>query len=666
MFTPEILTAKLEAIIDQAIPQLSILKPSEWVEQNIVMGKPFPGPYKYSRTPYCREIIDCLAPDHPAKWVAVMKGAQIGMSAGVLIPGMGWIIKESPANTYFTVGAPDIVDKSVEKLDLMIDNAGLRQYIKPQINRRKAQKSGDTNTKKDFAGGYINITTANNHKEFRDVSLKYGFFDDFEAAKNESKESGNTRKLIEQRFAAYADNHKIYYISTPELKQGSNIEPAYLLGDQRKYLIPCPCCGEAIELKWKIEENGITGGITWQVDEDGKLLKETVGYTCQKCGGFFDDRNKHELLNSGFWQPTADPSQEGYFSYHLSSLYAPIGMYDWAHYVQDWIDIHPQGQPRKEAEFKTFVNVVLGETYEAETEAPKANTIQRNIRNYDIGAIPEKQSLVDGNGHIVLLTCGADMNGTEEDARLDYEILAHSESGATYSILHGSVGTFIPRENTMSIKKDRKKYSYNETAENSVWKEFEQVLTGYYHTDTGRSIQIFGTALDSGHYTTKAYWFVDHTNALNVIAVKGDREEKFIKFGADTRLIKPGLERPKLYMVQVGLYKDKLAEFMHLYWKEGDFQQPPNFMNFPQPSNGLYGFTNYFEHFESETKRIMKNKDGTLSSRWEKKTATSQNHLWDCRIYNLAIKDVILDLFSKELKQKLTWADFVNIVLGSK
>ena len=56
---------------------LSGLKPSEWVEANIVMGQPFPGPYRYSKTPYCKEIIDCLAPDHPARWVAFMKGLSL-------------------------------------------------------------------------------------------------------------------------------------------------------------------------------------------------------------------------------------------------------------------------------------------------------------------------------------------------------------------------------------------------------------------------------------------------------------------------------------------------------------------------------------------------------------------------------------------------------------
>src|SRR5690606_29225423 len=130
------------------------------------------------------------------------------------------------------------------------------------------------------------------------------------------------------------------------------------------YLVPCPCCGDMIELKWAVEVDGFTAGITWKLDDKNKVIPGSVGYICQSCGGFFDDRNKHDLLNAGHWKPSAEPSKPGYYSYHLSSLYAPLGMYDWEHYVNDYLEANPIGQERNEALYKTFVNVCLGETYE--------------------------------------------------------------------------------------------------------------------------------------------------------------------------------------------------------------------------------------------------------------------------------------------------------------
>jgi hypothetical protein len=64
----------------------------------------------------------------------------------------------------------------------------------------------------------------------------------------------------------------------------------------------------------------------------------------------------------------------------------------------------------------------------------------------------------DGNGRIVLLTCAADMNGKVDDARLDFEIVAWAKSGASYSICHGSIGTFIPRENSLKEKNNCKTF----------------------------------------------------------------------------------------------------------------------------------------------------------------------------------------------------------------
>lgn len=655
-------TSQLKDIITSGIAQISTIKPSEWTEQNVVMGKPRPGPFRYNYTPYAREIIDCLAPDHPARKVAVMKGAQIGFSSGIIIPGIGWMIKNNPGNCYFMVGAPDLIPKAVEKLDLMIDGAGLRSYIKPQVQRNRANKSGDTNFKKDFSGGYVSIGSANNHKAIAQVDLQYIFLDDLDAMRGQSKESGSLIKLIEQRAAAYKDIYKMFLISTPLVKTTSLIEPAYLAGDQRNFFVECPCCHEPIVLKWSVPEGG---GMTWELNSQGQLIESSVGYVCQQCAGFFNDKDKYNLLNGGMWKPTATPSEEGYYSYHIPSLYAPIGMFDWAKYVKNLIACNPPNQPRIETQYQVFVNTCLGEAYESSAEAPKANSIQKNIRPYDIGTLPEKLSINDGNGKIVLLTCAADMNGLVDDARLDYEIVAWTETGASYSVQHGSIGTFIPRENTRKHKVDREHWSYERNSPNSVWKEFDLLISQQYKTDTGRNMQIFVSGLDCGHYSNFAYAYIDATNS-HVIGLKGKEADKYIKFGIDVPLFKPARERSKLYILEVGLIKDDLSDYMALKWSENDDSQPNYFMNFPQPSNGLYGFTNYFEHFESEHRVIDTNTEGAgIAARWIKKSSNVQNHMWDCRVYNIALREIVVSLIGKELKIKnFTWKEYVEIVTG--
>lgn len=678
----ETYTNQFIEILDVSKFLLTELKPSDWAELNRVMGTDetsVPGPFNYDYTPYLKEVVDCLSHNHPARIIAVMKGGQIGFSTGVIESGIGWIIAQNPGNILFLSGHQELSEEAMNgKIDKMIDSCGLRHLIKPSVLRKRNQRTGDTARSKEFPGGSLVAGSASNHKLLRQRSVRYGFIDDFDGAKKSSEQSGNTRTLIQQRFAAYYDKMKLFYISTPELKENSNIEPVFLLGDQRRYFIPCPCCGEYIPLFWDVPMDRNPedkGGITWELDQNNKLISGSVKYKCQKCGDQFDDSSKAQLLSQGYWQATTEASEEGYYSYHISCLYAPPGMYDWEYYVRQYLEANPPGEKRKEDLHKTFVNVCLGDTYSQEGEELEAKLLQKNIRNYDINVIPEKLSLSDGNGRIVILTCACDLNGVVDDARLDYEIVAWSETGASYSIRHGSIGTFKPRQGANKDREDREHWSYNPAMPLSVWPELERILGEIYMTDTpnptpedrfnvGRKMMIAITGVDTGHYTEFAYNFIDNSRH-NVVGVRGDKESKDRRYDADTASFKPAKERAMLYMIDVNFVKNQLASTMKLKWDQTLGQpQPPNFMNFPLPSQGLYLYTDFFEHYESEHKVQVEDKNGGISYRWVKKSSNSQNHFFDVRVYNIALKDIITDVVTKEFKiKKGTWSDFCGIIL---
>lgn len=670
----EISYNKIDEILEFGRHQISTIKPSEWAEQNRTMDSSmsrFTGPFSYKVSPYAREIVDCLDPNHPARRIAIMKGAQIGLSAGVIESGIGWIISQQPGNILFYTGHSDLSDEAVAKLDNMIDSCGIRHLIRSNVKRKKAMKTGDTNSKKEFPGGSLVSGFIGNPKLQRQRTGKYGFMDDLDAAKLATKQAGSTIELVEQRFASYKDVMKLFWISSPEAKQTSNILRVYLQGDQRKYFVPCPCCGELINYEWIIPiENSEKemGGITWKLDPVGRVIPSSVGYICQKCGDFFNDSNKNELNLLGNWKPTSEPFMDGNYSYHISSLYAPHGMFDWEHYVNKYVQANPEGLSPKEELVKTFTNLCLGLPYEAKAETPKANDLQKNIRTYEIGLIPEKISIQDGNGKIVLITCACDLGGFDNDARLDYEIVGWSETGASYSIDHGSIGTFVPRENAKKFKEDRERWTYELNRKNSVWKTLDEIINKIYSTDTGRRTKIHFTGIDTGHFTTMAYAYIDKKNTPFICALKGDKENKYRKYGVDTAKFKHAKERGNLYLVDVNLIKDELAELMKLKWDDGnDEHQPPMFMNYPQPSGGKYLFKNFFSHYESEH-RIIETKDGEgIAAKWEKKSSIHQNHLWDVRVYNIVLKEIITAILCKERGIKnYSWPDCVNILLPKK
>lgn len=656
-------------LLKSANIEISTIKPSDWAEQNRMMPKELSaveGNFSYYNSPYTREIVNCLAHDIAVDTVAVIKGAQIGFSAGVIENGIGYIISQAPGNTLLLVGHEDSLKGTINKIETVIDGSGLRHLIRTNVKRARNVISGDTDKRKDFQGGFLKIGLTN-HKSLAEMTIQYGFIDDFERMKGSTVEAGSTVKMIEQRFAAMSKRKKLFFISTPELKEGSNIEPEFLKGDQRHFNIPCPCCNEFIRLEWEIQSEVDPEkmvGMTWKLDNNNELIPESVGYTCYKCDGFFTDANKMEFLNAGVWFPTAKPSRPGYRSYRISALYAPVFMDGWEKYVRDYIECTPLGRERDnkdESKYKSFVNLVLGQTYEYSGKPLNAIKIQQNTRNYEIGIIPEKLSIADGNGRIVLVVCAVDMNGVEDDARLDYEIVAYAESGATYSINEGSVGTFKRRDQS---NQNRDKWTYKHGVNNSVWAVLEKIITAKIPRDTGGNLEVMVTGLDVGHLQNLAFQFADNSAKKKwIFCLKGSPTE-FLNENGDYSTYKKSKEsgRGNLYLVESNHTKDLLSQDMDMNWSpEFSQSQPFGFMNFPTPSGGKYTYNSFYSHFEAETK-IMDAKGKFV---W--KRINENNHKWDCRLYANVCRDIILDMVIKQLKiPNGVWKDFCNHIYKNK
>lgn len=669
-YKKEILLKTSTEIINSGSHFISKVKPSEWAEKNRVMSSevsPFPGKFSYDKTPYLKEVADCFSPGHLARVVAVMKGVQLGFSTGVLECVIGWIIAHNPGNILYLTGDKELSKEAMEmKIDQMIDSSGLRHLIGPNTVRKRNQRTGDTSSSKEFPGGRLIAGSMQNANKLRQRSMRFGLIDDFDAAPSSDKSAGSITSLIETRFKAYHSIMKLLYISSPESKEKSNIEAVFKLGDQRYYNVPCPLCHEMIPLHWRVSrDNGDVAGIYYETDSGGNLIPKSVGYICQKCGGFFKEKHKYEMNANGLWVPTATASEIGYYSYHLSALYAPAGMADWTHYAQQWVKIHPSDGPVKKHSLRTFLNTVLGQSWQDEGNSPRINELMRNTRGYKIGTIPSLLSKKDGNGNIVLLTCACDLNGTIDDARLDYEIVAWAESGSSYSIDHGSIGTF---SSTRGKKEDeREKFTYRNEESNSVWITLHEVISKIYETDEDRKMKIMFTGIDTGQYQHYAFTFIDNYRQGLVYGIKGGNELTIRKTGVDTKCFKTSREKTNLYILEVDQIKDTIAELIKLTWKDETKDQPDGFMNYPIPEGGKYLLKSFFAHYESEHCIPKENANGdVIGMKWEKRGSHVQNHMWDCRIYNYALREIFAHLICKESKLKYTgWVDYVSLLKNS-
>lgn len=663
---------KAVKLIDSHNFFLSNIKPSEYAEAKRVMTSDvsaWEGNFSYDRTPYLKEIVDRLSPDDPARVVAVIKGAQIGFTAGVIENGIVWSIANSPGPILFMCGDKELTKEVVDKrLEQAIDSCGIRNLIRPNSVKRKNQKTGDTSTAKEFAGGSLTADGVNNPGKLRNRSMMIGFIDDYDHAKRDDKKEGSFRRRLEMRFASYAWKMKLFYISTPTIKGQSNIEEVYTLGDQRKNYLPCPKCGSFITIEWRVEiDKNNFGGIHFELDEHGKLKEKSVGYICQHCGQFFEEKYKRDMLFNGIWKPTATPSEDGFFSYLIPSLYAPPGMYNWTYYVRFFLECYPNGLKGKPnvGNLKSFLNTCLAQTYEERGKAPKIMQLSQNTRNYKIGTVPMLLSEKDGNGRIVMLTCACDLNGKVDDARLDYEVVAHSETGTTYSIDAGSIGTFQRFTN----EEKRELFSYRNNEPMNVWDIFlRDVLQKSYLSDNGKAFNIFCAGVDTGNFTNYAYAFIDKCETLAVpmlvCGLKGDRD-KVRKHGTDSPNYHKSKERENLYLLESNQLKDELADKIELSWSEGSgLSQPVGFMNFPEPGDGKYTMKNYFTQFESEHKVAQLNADGSeVGYKWQKRHSTVINHFWDVRYYDIALRDIFVDIFCKAAKVKNpSWGEYCHLI----
>lgn len=665
--------------IHKKIYDVSMVKPvpSEWAEKNIILPggvSRFTGRFSYDLTPYAREVINTLSAAHPARTVAIMKGAQIGFTQGLIMPGMAYIISQDPAPILFLAGNKDLAQTSiVERFEPLLHSSGLQELIRPNVVRAKNQRTGDTSSSKEYAGGRLTVEGTQNVDKFRQISVRYIFADDFEAAPKSDKEEGSIRKLFETRATSYGNTAKIYFISTPKVKQSSNIEPVYLLGDQRHWYWSCPCCGEDITPTWSIElENGERAGIVWELDEKNMLIPESVKYRCEHCLGYFEEKEKYNLNLAGKWKPTAKPKISNYYSYYINSICAPPGFLSWVQLVEEWLEACPPNGIVNKPMLQAFMNVKLGLTWEEKGETLRVNELMKNTRNYSVGVVPDETSINDGNGDIALLTLAVDlggiMNREVNDVRLDWEVKAHSKNGQTYSVEHGSIGTF-QRKRQQSKKEfeqegSRVKWTYDFNVQNSVWPELENLMRRDWYCESGKKIKVGLTIVDTGHFTELAMKFINSFDDLSIKGIKGRTESSFRSLNKDTAFVKRSSNVANLYTLEVNQIKDIVAENMKL--REGDHgEQPEGFMNFPMPSDGLYTMRSYFSHFESERRTEDIKNDEVVGFKWEKIHSDVVNHFWDVHIYNFAAKEIFMDMLRRsdpKLKDA-TWSDYCELVL---
>lgn len=649
---------------------MKTLPPSEWAEKNLILSSEskFSGVLKYDRSPHTREIVDNMRPNSGVEITALMKCSQSAGTQTVAIPCLIYHIAESPTNQMFISSSDKMVQNTIRgRFDTVMESSGLSSLLKTSSIKKANQRTGDTDFKKEYTGGTL-INTTYTASNLRYHSVEVIVADEYDDAPKSDKKEGNVFDLIMARTKSYADTRRLCFISSPTVKGISNIEHVYEMGDKRFWNWECPHCKTYIPILWRVDrENGTYGGIKWDLDENDKLIESSVHYECQNCCGKIDYKSKYSLNLTGKWIPTAVPEHPSYRSYRFNALCNPPGFESWADLVRQWLKACPKNAPIDIDALKVFTNTQLGELWEDRGTTPKAMSLMNNQGTYKVGVVPDLTCEEDGNGKIALISLSADLGGIMDvvnniqDARLDWEILAHTSNGQTYSINHGSIGTFKRSrwrtEKDKANESNRQQWTFNHGLPNSVWNEFKELIYTPLEGESGVYYDIDITLVDTGQFTKLANNFITSITDRKVFGVKGRGDEVF-KIDKNVPIIKHSQEnKGLLYILEVEMIKEQLASNMALVCGT-DGTQPSGFMNFPQSYEGKYGLKNFFSHYESEV-RVPKLQNGQeIGYKWKKKR--EDNHFWDVRVYGMAAREIyIADWKLREPKYRdMTWLTF--------
>lgn len=398
---------------------------AKWIATRRILPSrtPFPGFWRNDRTPYLEEIMNCMSPASPIQHVAIMKGAQLGLTAAAENVVAYWI-DESPAEVLFISATNDLLEKwVVKRLEPLIDSCGFREKIFAQTNNPKSRRTGDKIFSKEFVGGSLDMASAQSAPGLRSDSKRILIRDEIDGAPGHLKTGeGNWLDVSYARTAAWGGRKKIMDFSTPTTDDHSLIKGLYEAGDQRKFMVPCPYCGAFQALEWGNDktEYGIKA-----IREDGKL--KGVYYQCRHCKEPIKNHHKTKMLRGARWEPTAVSSSELLRTYHLPSLYSPAGMMSWRELQELWDNAQNSGDPNA---MRSFVNLYLGLPYRETGARPKLDKVIELRGDYKSGSVPFG---------VLFITIGIDVQaGSSRDennpARLEMEVCGHGAGFRTWSI----------------------------------------------------------------------------------------------------------------------------------------------------------------------------------------------------------------------------------------
>ena len=573
---------------DQGLRPDPTLTVSEWADRHRRLsgkGASEPGPWRTSRVPYLKEIMDCLSPASKVERVVFMKGAQIG-GTECGNNWIGYVIHHAPGPMLAVLPTVDMAKRnSRQRVDPLIEeSAVLSKLVKPARSR----DSGNTMLTKSFPGGLLAMTGANSAVGLRSMPVRYLFLDEVDGYPGDIDGEGDPVALAEARTRTFA-RRKVFIVSTPTIKGVSRIEREYETSDQRRYFVPCPHCGH---MQWLQFER-----LRW---DKGK--PETAHYLCEACEDVVHEHHKTRMLERGEWRATAKPENNSgkTTGFHISSLYSPIGWRSWAEIAAAW-----EAAQGNDAALKSVKNTDLGETWQERGEAPDWQRLYDRREDFPLGAVTAKG---------LMLTAGADI----QNDRIEVDVWAWGRGLESWLVDHVVL--------------------YGNPGAAEVWEELTKLLSRTWRHENGKHVKLQKFAIDTaGGFEAMAYKWCRRMGPGLVMPVKGAHGfDRSTPVGGPTtveateggRKLRRGV---KLWNVSGAVFKSETYAWLRLDRPTDEdlaagADWPEGYVHLPL---GLDA--EWCKQFVAERLVTTTNNRGFPKLEWQK--TRERNEALDCRVY---------------------------------
>lgn len=321
-----------------------------------------PGPWRTDYTPYLRGIMDELT-NYETEEIIFVKPAQVG-GTEALQNMVGYIVQQDPA--------PSMIVYPTDKLAESISQNRLIPMLLASPTLKKRYKEYESQKLElQFDGMYLTLAGSNSPSSLASKAIRFLFLDEVDKYPGATKKEADPIKLARERTKTFS-NRKIFMTSTPTVRDGHIWRAKEDADIEKHYFVPCPHCGEYIELKWS--------QVRFPDGEDLSYADraEFAAYACQECGCVITDQDKPEMLRRGEWRVVQKNTKYvRKVCFWMNTLYSPFVRFSEAakefltskdnpeafqNFVNSWL-----AEPWEDTRLKTSAELVL----ERQTEVPQ-------------------------------------------------------------------------------------------------------------------------------------------------------------------------------------------------------------------------------------------------------------------------------------------------------